>query len=364
MRFVFWQQTNSPHQFALLDALSRYAGGHTVELVVTQPLPEERVRMGWQEPQYEHVTVHRQPSAALIDLLIRTQLQDSIHIFSGLAADHTGKVALDACIERGARVGLMAEAGNWSGPPLVKLARRAKYRLLGRKYAKHIDFLLPIGSKAPEWYLDAGFDGEKMYSFGYYVDHTTVPTFPVNHDQPVSFLFVARAIPIKGGDLLLKALGQVKGSWKAFLITEGDERSSWEALAQRLGLTDYLTFGNFESNDEIQRRMAHCDALVLPNTGKEGWGVVVNEALLQGAWVICTTETGASTLIADDRGSVVEPTCEALTEALQQAVDAGPRSPESRLTTSRWAQENISGAAAARRLVSVALAAQERMRTH
>lgn len=352
MHLVFWQKIRSPHQFALLDALSRREDVDSVTLVVSQDIPPTRQSMGWVAPEYERVTVHSKPTAAEIELLAGREPQRTTHVFSGLEADAIGKAALKACIRHQARIAVMAEAPTHQGRTVKGVATRAKYALLALRYRRYISHLFTIGAATPCFYESVGFKGVQMVPFGYYVDHPTRTPAP-RTDNAVRLLFVGRASPAKGGELLLNAVAQVSGHWHLTLVTQGPERPAWETQADQLGLRDKVQFTDFESNEQVQQRMANSDLLILPNTGKEGWGAVVNEALLQGTPVLCTTLTGAQDLVraAHGGGKVVKPQLEDLKIGLQTFVDQGPRASETRTRTSVWAQENLSGAAAAALMV-------------
>jgi glycosyltransferase involved in cell wall biosynthesis len=49
---------------------------------------------------------------------------------------------------------------------------------------------------------------------------------------------------------------------------------------------------------QVQARIHDADALILPSR-EDGWGAVVNEALMAGTPVICSTACGAADLIKD-----------------------------------------------------------------
>jgi glycosyltransferase involved in cell wall biosynthesis len=66
--------------------------------------------------------------------------------------------------------------------------------------------------------------------------------------------------------------------------------------------------------------MRQADVYVLPSSGMEGWGVVVNEAMLEGCAVIASRESGSgATLIRDGENGLLVPSGDvrALTRALE-----------------------------------------------
>lgn len=351
-RLVFWQEIYSQHQSALLEALSDQPNIEKVELVISRPQVVERAGVKWRAPKYSRVVVHHEPNLTDIERLIQYDLGRTVHIFSGIASDALGRQAMQVGIKLKANMGIMAEAGDWNGFGPKKYLRLLKYILLRLHYGRHAQFILAIGQSGVHWYKRVGYNPRTIFPFAYYVDVPTLPISPIKEE--VHLLFVGRAVEYKGVDILIKSLAQLKDlKWSARLITEGERRGAWEALAGSLGLTNRLIFTNFEPGEIIAQRMAEADVLILPNKGDEGWGVVVNEALLQGTPVICTTRTGAKDLIAGERGAVVEPTAEALSVALRHRIEMGPLEPEMRQRIAAWAQESITGHAGAKRLLSI-----------
>jgi glycosyltransferase involved in cell wall biosynthesis len=72
---------------------------------------------------------------------------------------------------------------------------------------------------------------------------------------------------------------------------------------------------------DVRGLMREADVYVLPSSGMEGWGVVVNEAMLEGCAVIASRESGSgATLIRDGDNGLLIPSgdIQALTRALER----------------------------------------------
>ena len=126
--------------------------------------------------------------------------------------------------------------------------------------------------------------------------------FPVTENAFV-FLFLARMIPIKGLDTLLRAFAQVQPKHpEAFLLIvgDGDELPRCKQLAQELELRNYLFYGAVPDSDVARKAacFAACDVFVLPSrivgNQTEGWGLVVGEAMSMRRPVITTDAVGCS----------------------------------------------------------------------
>jgi glycosyltransferase involved in cell wall biosynthesis len=148
---------------------------------------------------------------------------------------------------------------------------------------------------------------------------------PVPEGVPL-FVCASRLIPLKGVDLLIKAVATYRqrfGPCALWVIGDGPERDSLVQLAQRLGVEDSVTFLGAVDHATLKGAFEACDAFVFP-TLQDLVGRVVVEALTAGAPVIASPMTGAvATIVHDDmNGIVVDPRAEGeLAAALHRATD-------------------------------------------
>jgi glycosyltransferase involved in cell wall biosynthesis len=86
------------------------------------------------------------------------------------------------------------------------------------------------------------------------------------------------------------------------------------------------------------QRLSACDLLVLPSNGKEGWGAVINEALMCGVPVVCSARCGASDLIKYPcQGEIFKTgSPQALANALRSRIAQGKPLPELRDRIREW----------------------------
>ena len=112
-------------------------------------------------------------------------------------------------------------------------------------------------------------------------------------------IFVGQLIPRKRLDRLLRALAAVRSTdWVFRIIGDGSERRSLEKLALELNLLRRITFTGALDNGAVRNELANADLFVLPSRW-DGWGAVVNEALMSGTPVICSSYCGAADLISE-----------------------------------------------------------------
>lgn len=143
--------------------------------------------------------------------------------------------------------------------------------------------------------------------------------------SPTRFVYVGRLVDWKAVDLLLLAFKQVAKQLPVTLeiIGEGAQRSSLEAQAQALGLTECdgegdpvgegnnlqgsVRFSGWHSPAECAQRLHESDVLLLPSLMECG-GAVVLEAMAMGLPVIATNWGGPADYLDESCGILVDPT--------------------------------------------------------
>ena len=115
-----------------------------------------------------------------------------------------------------------------------------------------------------------------------------------------------------------------------------------------------ITWKGLLPNDETQRLIGEHDVLVLPSK-YDGWGAVINEALMHGTRVVCSSNCGAATLIGDkDRGNIFSLNeADGLKKALLNQLKYGRTSLQMREAIRKWSQAHISGQSASEFFVKI-----------
>ncbi len=151
---------------------------------------------------------------------------------------------------------------------------------------------------------------------------------------------VGRLVPVKGFDLLVRALPAVAAAFPAarlLLVGDGPDRATLEAEAQGLGVADRLVLAG--AHDLVVPFLSAADLVVAPSRN-EGLGKALVEAMALGRPVVATRVGGIPTVVVDgETGRLVPPDdpgalARAVTELLkdpglrQQMAEAGRRRAE------------------------------------
>ena len=136
----------------------------------------------------------------------------------------------------------------------------------------------------------------------------------------IRWLYVGQLISRKGIDLLIEAFAMRVENSKEDTLTivgSGAEYGKLSYLSKRLGLNDSVSFVPHQSDRlELRRYYMSHDALVLPSR-QEVFGLVVDEALAAGLYVIVSENAGIANELACVSGALTcEPTVSSITASM------------------------------------------------
>lgn len=189
-----------------------------------------------------------------------------------------------------------------------------------RFFVQRADACVAFGTKATECVLALGADPDRVFTGintvdmdWYREERRTIrgkTAFATERSKypPIMLLYVGRLVEGKNIGRLLDAVGRLQDpDIGLFIVGSGPQEDALKDLCQRRGLAN-MYFEGFRQQADLPRYYVLADALVLPST-REVWGLVVNEALASGLYVLCSDRTGAGyDLIKDGwNGALFDP---------------------------------------------------------
>ena len=152
------------------------------------------------------------------------------------------------------------------------------------------------------------------------------------------FVFLGRLDPIKGVDVLLRALSKLKEPPLVDIIGTGPAETSLKKLAQDLNLKN-ITWHGHKTGTELTEILSSASALVLPTLVYETFGLVILEAATLGLPSIASRLGGITELIDDGKtGWLVKP---AQTEELAKKIAWGQEHPAQLEEMGKLAQSRL-----------------------
>lgn len=340
------------HQSSYLRALVER--GHRCVCVVdalVEKFPERAV-MGWRHPDCGGMELAVGPDSARMRAILDED-PEAIHVLFGIRSHRAGEFAWKHCRKGGRRFGILSERADMPG--WKSLPRRLYYRWAGLRHGRKPDFIMPLGEIGVRWYASCHFPRERLFPLAYATESRWLdfPRAP-RADRRFQIAYVGSLFDWKGPDLLLSALARLQAlPWTLRLVGDGPMRARLETFVRRQGWEDRVEFAGYLAYEEAMRTLAGADLLVLPSR-YDGWGAVVNEALMRGVPVVCSDRCGARDLVGEAWRGEAYPYQDlaALAGAIDRRILSGPPDAGARRRIRDWSR-CIEGPAVADYIVAV-----------
>jgi glycosyltransferase involved in cell wall biosynthesis len=292
-------------------------------------------------------------NATDVDRICERQSRDHINLVNGFRGFALAELILQKLGERQARIGIITERPDTRG--FGRYVRRALYFSRFLRLRRKVDFTLAMGKSGEKWYRELGWPAATVFPYAYITD-CAAPRSICHGAEGRGFgiIFIGQFISRKGGDILLRALATITDrEWTCVFVGTGDQRDSWDGLSSRLGISERVRFCSGVEMHQIYALISKFDLLVLPSRF-DGWGAVINEALMVGVPAVCSSTCGAQDLLDGGvRGEVFEDrSVRHLADILRRRIQRGPTSPETRQIIRDWACR-ISGDSTAEYLTQI-----------
>jgi len=310
MKILSWHPVLTDHQSYTLDALKKKCDGD-LEVYVAKTSNVERNAQGWVNKHASSLSSKLIPNKGWLKFIIKRlrNNSDAVHIFGSPFEQPKLIIVLLIAIVMGRRVYLISEPYspisigyqndkrhfiNW----LKSQVRPFLYRIYGVLLRRRIEGVFAISCLAIEQYKRIGFASKKIFPFGYFVTAQNAPNISNTPDDSLGeedfkLVFVGNLIARKGLDVLInsiRTLNEMGFDLTLDVYGPGDP-NQYSFDESKIRYCGKIPFGNSQSV------ISKYDFLILPSRF-DGWGVVVNEALMAGVPVICSNQVGASAIIS------------------------------------------------------------------
>jgi len=194
----------------------------------------------------------------------------------------------------------------WNGTTLLSAGSTTGIRgLLKRIIIRGADRYIAYGAKAKEYLEYLGAKTNEIYIGSNTVDMEYFKSKVVEYRNKDSFmkerkkypkyllLYVGQLIRRKGINQVLEALNYLQDSEVGLMIVgSGPEKNVLKEFCKEKNIKN-IFFEGFKQQNELSKYYALADVFILPSF-EEVWGLVVNEALASGLYVLSSKYAGAS----------------------------------------------------------------------
>jgi glycosyltransferase involved in cell wall biosynthesis len=321
MKLVFWMKEFNFHWVDTLKQLSPIVNEKIV-IVVQGEIGQARTAVGWsmkEEDEYSIVLIPRKRWKSEAGKIIREN-KEAVHLFQGFQGGWCSRYFLPFIIKAlksGIKTVLMFEhystsyTGYHRDEPFIVSWLKAKLRpisyMLTANFLQKIDkgkqmCILALSKTAESQMERAGFPKEIIFPFGYFINKVNGTKRAEGLTKgPLNLIFFGSMIKRKGVDIAVDAINEInreKARVTLDVYGPGNPDSIIPSGSQ------FITYKGIVPQNQVQQTIARYDVLLLPSR-HDGWGVVVNEALLQGVPVVVSDQVGASCLVQASKSGLV-----------------------------------------------------------
>ena len=297
--FVFVSNYINHHQIPFCRAMRNLMNGSFV-FIQTEPMEEERIRMGWNgSADEEYVKLFYEEPELCKDLIMNAR----VVLFGGTDEESYIRDRL----EQGKLVIRYSErlykTGQWKAVSPRGLARKFQDHT---KYRKAPVYLLCSGAYVPSDFAIVHAYPGKMFCWGYFPETKIYDLDPLmagkgakdaGNQRIPSLLWSGRMIDWKHPELAVDTAKYLKDAgidFRMYMIGGGDMEDQIKHMVEEAQLSDRVTLTGFLKPEEVREYMEHADIFLFTSDRQEGWGAVANEAMNSGCAVVADHMIGAA----------------------------------------------------------------------
>lgn len=298
MRVTFVSNYINHHQLPVSSVLYEKLG-ENYTFVQTEPMEEERVRMGWNPEALKQPFVrcfYEEPEACA-----KLIMDSDVVIFGGTDEE----CYIESRLQVGRPVIRYSErlykTGQWKA--VSPRGLKKKYHDHTR-YRKSPVYLLCSGAYvASDFHIVRAYP-DKMFRWGYFPETKAydIDTLMQKKD-PKKILWAARFIDWKHPELVVQLAAYLKEQGctaQLEMIGNGELHDKTQAALLEKGLTDMVTLSGYKTPEEVRQAMEEAAIYLVTSDRQEGWGAVVNEAMNSGCAVVANRMVGAAPFLIED----------------------------------------------------------------
>lgn len=290
MKIAFISNYYNHHQAPLSRCLSRLTGGE-YRFIATEPMEEERFKMGWGGDNDDFVLELSQD-----ECLCREFIDNADAVIIGSAPEKLIKRRL----KEGKLTFKYSERLYKNGVKTYTLPIRAVQNYF--RWGKYKNFyLLCASAYAAGDYSKTGNFINKAYKWGYYPSvkrYENVDEFfaEKSKSKVVSVLWAGRLIDWKHPDSAVRTAKKLRDNGYEFemnIIGNGALEDSLRALISEYDLEDRVNMLGSMKPEEVRGYMERADIYLFTSDQCEGWGAVLNESMNSGCAVVADRAIGS-----------------------------------------------------------------------
>lgn len=292
MTITFFSNFLLHHQTPFCEAMVRRIGDG-FRFVATEPIPEERLEMGYENLEDAPYAVNAYRDEASYQEAMRLGYESDVVIIGS---------APDAFIEKRLAENKLTfryserffKKFRWRFDPRVW---RMRYKKDIRYRKKNLHMLCASAYTAPDCRFIFSYPN-KTYQWGYFPVTETYESaeYLISHKKKNSLLWVGRMIDWKHPEAALTVAERLKKDGIEFelnMIGNGEMERYLKELIRSRGLEQQVRLLGSMPPESVRNYMGKADIYLFTSDRQEGWGAVMNEAMSSACAVVACREIGS-----------------------------------------------------------------------
>lgn len=191
---------------------------------------------------------------------------------------------------------------------LTSLKFQISFPLKHYKASRNGSFFLCSSYYAAKEVLHSGLFKNRLFCWGYFpngsIGKERKSYYPSIGKPVLTLLFAGRCLKLKRPKLVIDALNRfIKNGLpcKLLFLSNGPYIHDVKKYADKLGVSQYISFMDMVSPDEVSNHMMKADVFIFSSNHREGWGAVLNEAMSAGCCCLASTKAGSTGFLIQNR---------------------------------------------------------------
>lgn len=313
MTITFFSNFLLHHQTPFCEAMRRRIGDG-FRFVATEPIPKERLEMGYQNLEDAPYAVNAYKDDKSYEEAMRLGRESDVVIIGSAPDDFiTERLENNKLTFRYSE--RFFKKFRWRFHPN---AWRVRYQKDFRYRKKNLFMLCASAYTAPDCRFIFSYPN-KTYKWGYFPKIEERPYDELrglkSQDQTIRIIWVSRFIKLKHPEEVIRLAKQLKADnvdFRIEMLGVGELREEYERIVGEEGLSEQISFTGPFPPAEVLEHMKKADIFLFTSDKNEGWGAVMNESMSSACAVVACREIGSvpflithgeNGLIYDKRGT-------------------------------------------------------------
>ncbi|MBO4897362.1 MAG: glycosyltransferase [Clostridia bacterium] len=293
LKITFFSNFLLHHQTPFCEAMVKLLGDN-FRFVATEPVPEERLGMGYHDYTDVPYAVNAYENKEKYEKAMKLGVESDVVIIGSAPDVFIEKRLYENKLTFRYRERYFKD-GRWR--ILDPRVFRARYKADFKNRSKDLYMLCASAYTAPDCRFIHSYKN-KMYRWGYFPEVKKYSDIEdlIKTKKQSSILWVGRLLELKHPEDAINLAEKLKQNGYDFnmqIIGQGEKENEIRSEISRKNLSDVVSLKGFMSPEDVRCEMEKADIFLFTSDRNEGWGAVLNESMNSACAVVANKEIGS-----------------------------------------------------------------------